>query len=103
MVDNHAQSLRVSNGYSEPITLSLEPWADEILIPSKAGFDIVAVGPDGGHLEVTYEERRVSVYGWSGSTLSVFHGRQRLLECDIRFRLRLAEFLSNFVSSRLVG
>ena len=83
MVENHTQSLRVSNGYSEPITLCLEPWADEILIPSKAGFDIVAEGPDGGHLEVTYEERRVSVYGWSGATLSVFHGRERLLECDI--------------------
>ena len=71
MDENQTQHLRVSNDYSEPITLCLEPWADQILIPSKSSFEIVAKGPDGDHLEVIYEERRVSVYGWSGSTLSV--------------------------------
>ena len=84
MVDqNHTQRLRVSNIYSEPITLCLEPWGDEISIPSNVSFEIVAEGPKGDHLEVTYEERRVSVYGWSGSILSVFHDGERLVECAI--------------------
>jgi len=47
--------------YSEPIILCLEPQADEIRIPSKGSFDIVAEGPEEGFLEVTYEERRISV------------------------------------------
>jgi len=80
---NHTQRLRVSNIYSEPIILCLEPWADEILIPSKVSFEIVAEGPKGDHLEVTFEERRVSVYGWSGSILSVFQDGEKLLECAI--------------------
>jgi hypothetical protein len=84
MVDqNHTQRLRVSNIYSEPITLCLEPWGDEISIPSNVSFEIVAEGPKGDHLEVTYEERRVSVYGWSGLILSVFHNGERLVECAI--------------------
>jgi hypothetical protein len=81
--ENHTQHLRISNDYLEPITFCLEPWADEIAIPSKASFEIVAEGPNGDHLEVTYEERRVSVYGWSGSTLSVFRDGERLIECAI--------------------
>ena len=83
MDENHTQHLRISNDYSEPITLCLEPWADEISILSKARFKIVAEGLKGDHLEVTYEERRISVYGWSGSTLSVFHDGERLIECAI--------------------
>ena len=83
MDENHTQHLRISNDYSEPITLCLEPWADEISIPSKANFEIEAEGPKGDHLEVSCEERRISVYGWSGSTLSVFHDRERLIECAI--------------------
>jgi hypothetical protein len=47
MDQNHTQRLRVSNVYSEPITLCLEPWADEISIPSKVSFEIVAEGPTG--------------------------------------------------------
>jgi hypothetical protein len=79
----HTQRLRVSNYGSEPITLCLEPWADEIPVPSKVTFEIVAEGPDGNCLEVTYRERRISVYGWSGSVLSVFHEGDRLVECAI--------------------
>lgn len=83
MDENYTQHLRLSNDYSEPITLCLEPWGDEILIPSKATFEIVAEGPKGDGLEVACEERRVTVWGWSGSTLSVFHDGTKLIECAI--------------------
>jgi hypothetical protein len=83
MDQTYIQHLRVSNYDAEPITLCLEPWADEIPIPSKVGFEIVAEGPEGNCLEVTYEERRISVYGWSGSVLSVFKDGDRLVECSI--------------------
>jgi hypothetical protein len=84
MVDqNRIQLLRVSNQHSEPITLCIEPWTHEIPIPSRISFEIVAEGPERDHLEVSYEERRVCVYGWSGSVLSVFHYGDQLVECAI--------------------
>jgi hypothetical protein len=79
----HIQRLRVSNFYSEPVTLCLEPWADELSIPPKVSFEIVAEGPEGDYLEVAYEELRITAYGWSGSILSVFHDGMLLLECNI--------------------
>jgi predicted SnoaL-like aldol condensation-catalyzing enzyme len=79
----HIQRLRVSNSYSKPVTLCLEPWADELLIPPKVSFEIVAEGPEGDYLQVVHEESRTTVYGWSGSVLSVFRDGQLLLECDV--------------------
>lgn len=79
----HIQRLSVSNFYSEPIILSLEPWANELSIPPKVTFEIVAEGPEGDNFEVAYEELRITAYGWSGSVLSVFHEGQLLLGCNI--------------------
>jgi hypothetical protein len=79
----YIQRLRVSNLDSEFITLWLEPWGDMVSIPLNVSVEIVASGPEGDHLEVTCGERRISVYGWSGSILSVFKDGDRLVECNV--------------------
>jgi hypothetical protein len=79
----NVQYLRVSNFHSEPVTLCLEPWADEIIIPPKVNYVIKAEGPAGGYLEVAYGASRITVYGWSGSILFVFSNEELLLGCRI--------------------
>ena len=61
--------------------LYLEPWGDELEIPSDATFEIVARGPQNDCLAVAFENTAISVYGWSGSTLSVSHKGKLLREC----------------------
>ena len=78
-----SQRLRVQNRHSKPVTLCLEPWGEELPIAPKARYEIVAEGPEGDYLEVQYEERGITVYGWSGSVLTVFHEGRLLVECKI--------------------
>jgi hypothetical protein len=77
------QRLGIRNLFAEPVTLCLEPWGDELSVPPKASYVIVAEGPGGAHLQVEYGEGRISVYGWSGSTLSVFENDKLLRELKI--------------------
>jgi hypothetical protein len=77
------QRLRISNFSSEPVTLCLEPWANEVSMLPEANFELVAEGPEGDYLQVAYEQRRITVYGWSGSVLSVFHDGRLVVACNI--------------------
>lgn len=80
---HYCQRLGIRNLFAEPVTLCLEPWGDELSVPPKASYVIVAEGPEGEHLQVGYGEGRISVYSWSGSTLSVFENDKLLRELTI--------------------
>jgi hypothetical protein len=66
-----SQSLWVKNSADVPITLCLEPWGDERSIPPRATYLVVLEGPEGGYPAVEWGDRRITVYGWSGSVASV--------------------------------
>ena len=66
-------SLRIRNSRATSLTFYLEPWGEAYLMPPDAIFEVVARGPAGDCLEVEYAEDHITVYGWSGSTVSLFH------------------------------
>jgi len=64
-------TVRILNSLSRDLMMHLEPWGEQHLMPSGATFRVEAQGPDGDTLELEYGEDRITVYGWSGSTVSV--------------------------------
>lgn len=66
-------SLRIRNSRVISLAFYLEPWGEEYLIPPDATFEVIARGPQGDCLEVEYADDHITVYGWSGSVVSLFH------------------------------
>ena len=61
------------NGRSTPIKLYVEPWGEEYEVAPGARFDVVARGPHEDHLKVVYGDNDITVWGWEGSVLNVYH------------------------------
>lgn len=66
-------SLRVCNSRSVALTFCLEPWGEQYSMAPEAIFDVVARGPKGDAPEVEFADDHIVLYGWPGSTVSVFH------------------------------
>ncbi len=64
-------TLRLTNSNNTGLKVHLEPWGEECEMESGATIEIAAQGPSGDTLEVEYGENVITVYGWSGSTISV--------------------------------
>lgn len=56
------------NGNESPMTLVIEPWADELEVPGQGTAKIRFNGPDPVLIEIHSETDRLTVYGWLGST-----------------------------------
>jgi hypothetical protein len=65
-------NLRVRNGRTAPMTLCLEPWGEIYTVGPGAAVEVVAHGPEGDRLEVEHGADQVTIYGWPGSTVSLF-------------------------------
>lgn len=63
--------IRILNSLSRDLMMHLEPWGEQHLMHSGATFGVKVQGPDGDTLEIEYGENRITIYGWSGSTVSV--------------------------------
>lgn len=79
----NVQHLRVQNSHLQPVTISLEPWGEELMISPNATYEISASGPEGDCLHVDFTPARISVYGWSGSVISVYHNGKMLTNSEI--------------------
>jgi hypothetical protein len=75
--------LRIGNDHSQPVQFHLEPWGELLSISPDTTFEVVAEGPPGDYLEVRFREGHITVYGWSGSVVSVFQEGTLLRECKI--------------------
>ena len=64
--------LDLANSSQRALTVRLEPWGEEFAIPQGGRFAVEAVGPEGGFLELQWGDDEVTIYGWSGSTVSVW-------------------------------
>ena len=71
--DSHTQGVWVTNSHPQSAILCLEPWGDEISLPSGSSFLVIFEGPSGNFPIVQWEDERMTVYGWSGSVVSVYH------------------------------
>ena len=70
--ERHDRTIRITNSFAEMVVFCVEPWGDEIPLPAGGSFHVRAEGPPQGELEVQVAAGRVTVWGWPGSTLSVF-------------------------------
>ena len=75
---SHTQGVWVVNSHSDSVVFCLEPWGDEIELPSDSSFLVMFEGPSGNFPGVEWKERRVTVHGWSGSVASVYHDSKML-------------------------
>lgn len=66
-------SLRIRHSRATSLALYLEPWGEEYCMPPDGTFEVVARGPQGDCLAVEYADDHITVYGWSGSGVSLFH------------------------------
>lgn len=66
-------TLRLTNSHPDPVHFSLEPWGEEYPMAPGATIEVVARGPEGGTLEVEFADKRVTVWGWAGSTVTLAH------------------------------
>lgn len=67
------EQLRLQNSGSVDVTFYLEPWGEQFTMSRGTTFEIVACGPEGDCLEIVVGDNRITVYGWSGSIISVYH------------------------------
>jgi len=77
------QNLWIRNPLAERVTLCIEPWANELFIPPGDTYLVTFEGPEGQFPAVEWGERRITVYGWSGSVASIFRGEEKLLSCEV--------------------
>jgi hypothetical protein len=62
---------RITNSVKEDITLHLEPWGEEYIMSNGVAYKVEAKGPDNDTLELEYAERKLIVYGWPGSVVTI--------------------------------
>jgi hypothetical protein len=64
-------ALRITNSQAQDLIVHLEPWGEQYRMAAGATFKVDAKGPDGDNLELEYGDGRITVYGWSGSTVAI--------------------------------
>jgi hypothetical protein len=65
--------LQLRNSRTVTVKLRLEPWGEEYAFAGGAVVELRAHGPDAGSLEIDSDDRSITIYGWSGSVVELFH------------------------------
>lgn len=79
MRETEQHRLILHNHYGDFKELWIEPWGDCIhLLPSTTYF-VVGDGPVHGTLELELQTDAFTIYGWSGSTLTIFNEQEEIL------------------------
>ena len=65
--DDIVVSVRVQNTRKHPVPFALEPWAEEVIVPSGSSVWVFACGPKGSEphdkLHIACDEERITAYG----------------------------------------
>jgi hypothetical protein len=72
-------AFRLRNSRSASIHLRLEPWGELYELEPLATIDVQASGPDGDRLEVDSDDSSITIYGWPGSAIELYHKGVRLV------------------------
>ena len=83
MQPRHIIKSRVTNDRKYPVTLIIEPWADEYPMPPGLTYEIRFEGPAGTSIEFASRDQELIVWGSPGSTFSLYQDHRLLRECDI--------------------
>jgi hypothetical protein len=72
-------TLRLNNNLTDRLAVIVEPWCEHYSLPASSTFDVIAKGPEDAFLEIDCELSRLTIYGWSGSVITVFKDGKELL------------------------
>jgi hypothetical protein len=64
---------RISNGYSKPLVLLIEPWYESFTVPPGEHVIVSAKGPIGDGMEIVLNDEVCIVWGWTSSSIVVLH------------------------------
>jgi hypothetical protein len=64
--------LSIRNSETDMLIVVVEPWAEEYQVSQGTTIQLRFRGPDEGFPELEHSRKRLTVYGWPGSTFSVF-------------------------------
>ena len=73
-------SLRLRNSRTCTVELRLEPWGEACELEPGAVVDVLASDTAGPLLEIDCGDTAITVYGWVGSTVSLFRDGAPLLK-----------------------
>jgi hypothetical protein len=73
-------SFRLKNSRKDTVELRLEPWGESCELGAGASVEVRASGPAGDSLEIDSGDDAITVYGWAGSTVSIFLDGKPLLK-----------------------
>jgi hypothetical protein len=73
--DETVISCRVQNTHPHPVTFTLEPWAEEVVMSPRSSVWVFACGPKGteprNKLHVQCGDDEITVFGWGGSLVYI--------------------------------
>ena len=78
MQESQTISSRIRNEHQDAIKLVIEPWAEEIAMPPGSVYEVVFQGPKADCIEISSDDARLVVWGWSGSIFAVFEDGELL-------------------------
>lgn len=79
----HVQKLKIRNSSSENLVLSLEPWADELMLSPGTAYDLVIESHQSGYSELVFDVKRITVFAWEGAVASVSREGTIVMACKI--------------------
>jgi hypothetical protein len=74
----------IRNGADEPVLLCIEPWASETHLAGGKECFVVFEGPSGKWPGIEWSKDRITAYGWSGATASVYLEGELILDCPTK-------------------
>jgi hypothetical protein len=72
-------TLRLNNNHTVPLAVVVEPWCEHYSLAPSATLDVIAKGPEDALLEIDCELAGLTIYGWSGSIITVTQDGEELL------------------------
>ena len=66
-------SIGITNSFEETVVFHLEPWGEEIEMPTGATFVVVAKAEQVGAFQVDHSESGMTVWAWPSATVKIFH------------------------------
>ena len=76
MQQTEQHRLILHNRFGDSKELWIEPWGDCIHLLPSATYFVVGDGPVNGRLELDLHHDSFTVYGWSGSTLTILDEKE---------------------------
>ena len=62
----------ITNSTQKSKIVILEPWGEEIQMPPKKTFELIAFASQEGNFEIDFGEDEITAFLWAGSTVIVF-------------------------------